>query len=420
MTMLELPRLHPDMFRPDFGGSRDTRERFAGLVSAVFGETGQDIFQGREAYNSSRTPGLDEHFLRAMQNIYGSSFRDVWKNAVGVVRYLGGLAGMTDTNMPVRDELSFVPNHPAQLFENLLLGDESTLGRQARRHLLLMVLSGQLDEVSGNGRADGVISDVISVLNSELYEGGLAGKNGRHHCYSAHGIRENDVNAVSLTDNFRGNIRVYEHQYLTREISGEGSVHTSPRTKDSSAAAVKAIANALHDGGEIMPETIEDFVGMKVTVLEDHAGCYGLGIEEERRSSVHRRYVEALANHWSTDSKLDNHVGISRGQNQPRWLRSVMDLSGLKIEIIVSTERGYYEQELHVGTRGEDGMYTGQAHDLYVLRRSMGVAQLILGGPDIADNAIKQSFITRSVQTADAIKNSPGVVRTSDVHRVYL
>lgn len=452
----EVPLVTLGVFSPEM---EDAKVPFGRLIKHFYGPAGEEFIQSVQqgdlpasARHDFRSR-VDVHFFNALKDGYQfpdsvtpqTFYSDAGAVALAVVNHLADLTGLSVSHDPLADEVSPNPPSPTDLLYYLARtnqGVDPRLEYGIRRHIGLLHIAAGLESNSGNGVVRDVLSDLQFAFNEDLYHKGMEGHKEPHDAYTYHDPETNRflgfVSPESV-NNYRGANRILRHHFEARRIQDNGLVYTRGREKDLRAATEKAIAKAYDNGGVVRPEDVEDFLGYKAVLLTGtdnnesrdknlatlviHPILEALLKDSslqptDERVQVFNKYLLVIDRHRKIKTLvLENEVDKDRGQGAVNQIRGKIGLFNVPvpIEFIVTSEGDYYNQVYEVGeVNPQTGIHGGQAHDIYILRRSRKAVEVvqpqsISGVNNQAALKRRSREISEGLKAKDAIYSGVGV-----------
>ncbi|MBI2018169.1 hypothetical protein HYS96_00505 [Candidatus Daviesbacteria bacterium] len=429
----KLPRITIEMFQPT-GRSTAADRRITGLLGRAYGREGLSFFnvtrQGLEPHAQLST-ATDRYFYGFIRRAYGlpenmdpqDFYLRQQRHAAEVIdSVLGRALPAYRHELGLKNEVSLYSESPADLLRLLAYPDDGinpTLKFELQRHILLSHISASFNSRTLNGRLRTELSRVQMLLNGELY-GGRIGDGEDFDVYALHEDGTNSAVQVLVTARQYAREQAREicgalpegchlkrHPFSLRRIGETDSlVYTNPRKKSDAASILKALAKAVDNGGVIDPLSyVQDSLGIMFVAM---------GGGNERKELV-QRVTTVLQSHPSGVEEImeDHHVDRGRGQSEAssftRLQLKLRDIS-VPLELIFYTCLGYLNSEYEVGTRDSGtGIYPGRAHDLYELRRSLPVLQ-VLFPPEIYQVDTRAAVLDRMVTVAEELREKHRIV----------
>lgn len=287
----------------------------------------------------------------------------------------------------MRNEIGSYSGFPATLLRVLSIPDgnvDPTWQFELWRQTVLTLVASDITLNMGNGEARKYLNQT-----HQTFEGLFKGQEGAAYpidVYSCHHPETNKVVDVCLGEPLNNIDRlcraplIRRYTPLTvRQVDENAFTYVTFREKSVPSAIRKAIGKAVNTKlSEEDPRRFEGIVDSKV--VTDTTGFLFVPMSPDLVLPLKSKITQVLGNHPAGRPKIDpdNEVNHDRGQADVKWerLQVYINGSGTKQEVIIQTLEDFLNAKYHVGAKDESGLYRGDAHRLYRLRRVWDTAEV--------------------------------------------
>lgn len=352
-------------------------------IKTLFGQIGfrsfVDLLRGKKV-EDFESREIDAIFYSNLSKVYKvepnsarSFFMKQLSEANRIIDHLRSLFDLPESTEGFYNETSLVSTFAFDRLKYLTKEYVPRINFEVNRQLLLAQVSGVIDRHHAKDEVKDTLSKLHDFISKTLYQGPQIGTTKHLSLFSLHDNKTNsliDFNQDFSVLNPTHNQHVKESGFSVRTTKLGIPVLTHVRKKDDIKISLKTISKALRSGLSncFDPATdVEDKMGFMFIVF---------GGEKQRlsvKNSFDRR-VRQFAKNRSQEVhiKMDKDKTKDRGQSAKghNYVKEKILLDNkTPIEVIFFTPKEYLEYIFEVGTENEDGIYNGNAHELYELRR---------------------------------------------------
>lgn len=357
----------------------DPSRRDGAMLETLYTPGSLELMRSAVKGNGGRKPrinyaGVDKGFGDRVHNIYGlnghyDSPHSFYEQQRGVAN--GVMAYVPETAFPrryrerIKNELQVLYDTPSERLK--MLADptvDDKLKFEAVRQMVLAHASALLNARSLNG----TLNRRVGLLHQHIGEQIYSGKRGRTYERRFASYHDPDTNTVlgvgEVSDVASSPVVTKQHSREARHITGLGFVYTNMRLKNEAVATVKSLYKAPDAGGFVNPDAVQDSAGIMYTALGDRPMV----------DKLVDRVAQAVEAYPDTVNVVEDHqTGNDHGQNNGvefQRLQVHLKDTPVPIELMFYALPDYLNSVYEVGERDpQTGHYTGQAHDLFAIRR---------------------------------------------------
>ena len=254
---------------------------------------------------------------------------------------------------------------------------------EMRRQLLLAIISGQLHINTAMNKPYEMLSALQAVLNDHFYSDLVIGENTDKEFISSHDMHTNEVtdirekNSADVTiQNPNKKTSLFHFRHVLLDDGQIVEVYSSDRKKDDVDAIIKSIAKA--SDAEIDPtELVEDTVGKQFVINGDL----------KLRDAFMKKYIQTIQRQFPTARiQFDppparrEMAQNMRGQSPSTEFKRIkiyFDGKTTAYEVMCYSLADFLNSKVRIGKMNDEGVYDGDAHSLYSIRRMAKVCAIL-------------------------------------------